>query len=137
MTEQLQHSERQATTQTPPAAEHTKGTSTKGIYCPRVNVVETANELFLSVDLPGVKPEDVSLDFKGEQLILHARCAPRHAGKRLIYAEYGVGDFYRAFRIAEDIETGQIEATMKDGVLTVRLPKAERVRPRRISVTSR
>ncbi len=103
-------------------------------YTPRVDVVETEHALVLYADLPGVKREDVSLTCKGDELILHAACAQRHAGRKRLYAEYGVGQYYRAFKIAEQVETGGIEASFKDGVLTVRVPKAEAVRPRRIAV---
>ena len=114
--------------------EMTKPQSAGGVYAPRVDVLETDDELLLYADLPGVSPDDVSLNCKGDELVLHARCAPRHAGKRPIYTEYGVGDFYRAFRIAEQVEPGGVEASLKDGVLAVRVPKADAVRPRRISV---
>ena len=133
MTEQLQNVERQAADQ--PREQAGKPRSAGGVFAPRVDVRETENEFLLRADLPGVKPGDVNLDCKGDELVLHARCAPRHAGKRLLHAEYGVGDFYRAFRIAEDVDTGKIEASLYDGVLTVRLPKAERAKPKRIAVT--
>jgi len=106
-----------------------------GILAPRVDVLETDDALLLYADLPGVKQEDLSLTCKGDELVLSAPCAPRNVGKKRLYAEYGVGDFYRAFRIAEGVDTGKIEATLVDGVLTVRLPKAERAKPKRIAVT--
>ena len=74
-------------------------------YTPRVDVFETDDALILYADLPGVKQEDVSLTCKGDELVLHATCAPRHAGKKLLYSEYGVSDFHRAFKIAEQVET--------------------------------
>ena len=59
-----------------------------------MDVLETEDALILYADLPGVKPDDVALTCKGDELVLHAACEPRHAGKRPIYAEYGVGDFH-------------------------------------------
>jgi len=106
-----------------------------GAYVPRVDVLETDDALTLYADLPGVKPGDVSLTCKGNELVLHAACAPRNVGKKRLYAEYGVGDFCRAFRLAEQVETDGIEASLTDGVLTVRVPKAAAVRPKRIAVT--
>jgi HSP20 family protein len=105
-----------------------------GAYIPRANVFETEDALLLFADMPGVKPEDVSLNFQGDQLVLHGRCGSRQNGKRPLHREYGVGNYYRTFLIAEQIEPGKIEAELKDGVLAVRVPKAEAVRPRRISV---
>ena len=104
------------------------------MFTPRVDVVETDDALTLYADLPGVKQEDVSLSCKGDELILHAACAPRNQGKRKLYAEYEVGDSYRAFKIAEQVETGEIAASLKDGMLTVRVPKADAVRTKRITV---
>jgi len=114
----------------------TKPRSTGGVYMPRVDVLETDDELLLYADVPGVKQDDVSLTCKGDEMVLHAACAPRNAGKKPLSAEYGVGDYYRAFRLAEQVETDRIEASIKDGVLTVRVPKAAAVRPKRIAVTS-
>jgi HSP20 family protein len=119
-----------------PRNESAKPRSSGRMYTPRVDVIETDDALVLYADLPGVKQEDVSLTCKGDELILHATCEPRHTGKRPLYAEYGVGDFYRAFKIAEQVETSGIEASLKDGVMTVRVPKAEAVRPKRIAVTN-
>ena len=118
---------------TPQAATAT-GRPADGVYAPRVDVVETDEDLLLYADLPGVRPEDVSLNCKGDQLILHARCAPRRFGTAAIHAEYGVGDFYRSFTVTEQVDCSGIEASLKDGVLAVRLPKAEAVRPKRIPV---
>jgi HSP20 family molecular chaperone IbpA len=105
-----------------------------GVYAPRVDVVETDDELLLYADLPGVRAEDVSLNCKGNELILHARCFPRRYGREATHAEYGVGDFYRSFAITEQVDHSGIEASLKDGVLAVRVPKAESVRPKRITV---
>lgn len=119
------------------SANGTASTQTKGadrVYAPRVDVVETDNELILYADLPGAKAEDVSLTCRAGELILHARCGPRGYGREPLHTEYGVGDFYRAFTVTEEVDCGGIEASLKDGVLAVRLPKAEAVRPKRIAV---
>lgn len=109
--------------------------ATRGLaYTPRVDVFETETELLLFADLPGVKPEEVEMRFENGELILHGRCKPRQTSTDYLLQEYGVGDFYRAFAIAETIDSNKISAELKDGVLTVHLPKTEAVRPRRITV---
>jgi len=118
-----------------PRNEMPKPRSSDGVYAPRVDILETDDELLLYADLPGVKQEDVSLTCQGYELVLHAPCAPRNVGKKALYTEYGVGDFYRTFRIAEQVETDGIEASLEEGVLTVRVPKAAAIRPKRIAVT--
>ena len=55
-------------------------------------------------------------------------------GYQLEYAEYGVGDYSRSFTVSEDIDRDKIEATVKNGVLRLTLPKAEAVKARRIDV---
>jgi len=105
-------------------------------FSPRIDVVENQNDLIVYVDLPGVKQEDVSLTCKGEQLMLHARCDSRVHGTKLLHAEYRIGDYYRAFTLPEQVDRDGIEASLQDGVLTIRVPKAEIARPKRIIVKS-
>jgi HSP20 family protein len=103
-------------------------------FTPRVDIMETEEESLLLADLPGVKPEDVDVRFENGELIIDGRCAPRHQGANYLLSEYGVGDFYRAFTISEQIDWQKISAELKNGVLTVHLPKAETVKPRKITV---
>lgn len=102
-------------------------------FTPRVDIFEADKELVLYADLPGVKPEDLDLHFEKGELILRAPCPPRKTGD-FVRQEYGVGDFYRAFTVAEDIDADKIAAELKNGVLTVHLPKAEKAQPRKIQV---
>lgn len=90
-------------------------------YTPCVDIIETNDELILYADLPGVKPGDVLLEQKGNELVLHAHCSPCFHGTKMLHAEYGMGDFYRAFTIAEEVDYDGIEASLKNGVLTVRV----------------
>jgi HSP20 family protein len=103
-------------------------------FTPRVDIMETEEESLLLADLPGVKPEDVDVHFDNGELSIDGRCAPRHQGANYLLSEYGVGDFYRAFTISEQIDWQKISAELKNGVLTVYLPKAETVKPRKITV---
>jgi len=117
-------------------ADQTQPERLRGGVCftPRVDIVETENELILSADLPGVRPEDVDLRYEQGQLILHGRCQPRRPERGTLLSEYDVGDFYRAFSIHESIDGSKIAAEFKNGVLTVHLPKMEQAKPRQISV---
>jgi len=105
-------------------------------FTPRVDIVETEKELVVYADLPGVRPEDVELRYERGELILHGKVRTRTYGRPVLLNEYGVGDFYRAFTIHENLDPGKIEAECKNGVLTVHLPKVEAARPRQISVKS-
>jgi len=103
-------------------------------YTPRVDILENNEELTLFADLPGVKPEDANIQYENGDLTLHARCACRQQGVNFVSKEYGVGDFYRVFTLGDTIDPEKIGAELKNGVLTVHLPKAEAVKPKRIAV---
>lgn len=107
---------------------------TRGVtYTPRVDILETEEELLLLADLPGVKEGDVDIRFESGELTLHARRAPAKRTGALLW-ENEVGDFFRAFRISEQIDAGKIWAELKTGVLTLHLPKVEAAKPRKITV---
>ena len=113
--------------------ERTRGGIT---FTPRVDIVETGEELLLLADLPGVRPDDLDIRFENGELVLVGRCAPRNENASFMLNEYGIGDFYRAFAMSETIDSTRIAAELKNGVLTVHLPKTERAKPKRIAVTA-
>ncbi|HEY3787332.1 MAG TPA: Hsp20/alpha crystallin family protein [Urbifossiella sp.] len=107
---------------------------TRGVtYTPRVDIVETEDELVLLADLPGVKEGDVDIRFENGELTLHARRAPAKMTGAVLW-ENEVGDFFRAFRISEQIDAEKIWAELKNGILTLHLPKVEAAKPRKIAV---
>src|SRR5258708_1208183 len=103
-------------------------------FTPRVDILETDKELILLADLPGVRNEDVELRFENGQVVLSGHVKPRLGDKQFALQEYEEGDFYRAFAIHESIDATKIEASCKQGILTVHLPKVEAVKPRQITV---
>jgi HSP20 family protein len=105
-------------------------------FTPRCDIRETSEELILYADLPGVRPDDLDVRLENGELIIHGRCTPRHADADLVAFEYGVGDFYRSFSVGEAIDPGRVAAELKQGVLTVHLPKREAAKPKRIAIRS-
>jgi HSP20 family molecular chaperone IbpA len=104
-------------------------------YSPRVDLVETEDELVLFADLPGVRSEEVDIRCEEGELQIHGKAQPRQdANVSYLTQEYGVGDFQRSFRLGETIDPGKISAELKNGVLTLHLAKSEKVKPRRIDV---
>ncbi|HJZ58272.1 MAG TPA: Hsp20/alpha crystallin family protein [Gemmataceae bacterium] len=101
---------------------------------PRVDVLETEDEFLVFADLPGVKPEDVDIRFEKGELTVHGQRPPAHLGKEPALREYEATSYHRAFGVAETIAADKITAELKNGVLTVRLPKVEAVKPKRIAV---
>jgi HSP20 family protein len=104
-------------------------------YVPVVDVYETAHELVLTADVPGATPEQIDIRYEEGELRITAPVAPRYQdGRKFLLQEYGVGDYTRTFRLGENLDPSKIEAQCKDGVLTLRLPKVEAVKPRKIAV---
>jgi len=115
-------------------SESTGAETTRGAqFTPRVDIYETEQELVLLADLPGVRSEDVDLRYERGELFLHGKVRPA-TPRNYLLNEYEVGDFYRSFSIHESIDHQRIAAEVKNGVLTVHLPKAEPARPRQIKV---
>ena len=103
-------------------------------FAPRVDVVETEHELLLFADLPGVSQDSVDIRFEKGELTLHARRTATMPTQGYTHREIDAGDYFRAFRISDKIAADKIVADLKDGVLTLHLPKAEAAKPRKITV---
>jgi HSP20 family protein len=117
-------------------AEQTQPERLRGgvFFTPRVDIIETDNELTVFADLPGAKPNEVELRYENGELTLHGRVQPRQPERGSLLNEYEVGDFYRAFAVGESIDGSKISADFKNGVLTIHLPKMEKAKPRQITV---
>ena len=111
-------------------------TTRPGTYFqPAVDIFETKDELVLVADMPGVPPDGVDVGLEGDELSIEGRVrSGEYDGLKPLYVEYGVGGYYRRFTLGEMIDREGIKAQMKNGVLVLRLPKAERARARRITV---
>jgi HSP20 family protein len=118
------------------AADVTAPETTRGgiYYTPRIDIYENAEEVVLLCDMPGVKPQDLDIRFEKGELSLYGKVQPRPAPADYLEEEYGIGDFYRSFTIGPEIDADKISAECRDGVLTLRLPKQEKVKPKRIAV---
>jgi len=104
-------------------------------YLPLVDILERADEIVLKADVPGTKPEDIDINFEDGILTIYAKVQPRQEpGTQYLLREYGIGDYHRSFQVSEAIDASKISAEYSDGVLTIHLPKAEAVRPRKIPV---
>jgi len=101
---------------------------------PAVDILEREEDLVLFADLPGVAPGDVDIRFENGELTVHGRRSPSHAGKDRPVGGEDVTNYFRSFRVSEQIAADKIEAGLKNGKLTLRLPKVEAAKPRRIAV---
>lgn len=103
-------------------------------FMPRVDIYERDADLLLLADLPGVRPDDVDLRYEQGELILQGKVSRRPHEGNIVFAEYEEGDFYRVFQIHETIDSARIEGELKNGVLTVHLPKVEKAKPRQVTI---
>lgn len=104
---------------------------------PHVDVLEDDTGLTLLVDLPGVPKEAIELKIEGDLLSIGGGIATRGPdGMQAIYAEVQVARYQRDFTLSRELDASRIEASNKDGVLHLRIPKTERAQPRRINVQS-
>lgn len=106
------------------------------IYRPNVDILEEQDELRLLADMPGVTADSIEIDFEEGVLTIQGKVAPRKVEGVSLLQEYGVGDFYRTFRVSEQVDASRIRAEYADGVLTVHLPKVEAAKPRKIEVST-
>jgi HSP20 family protein len=131
----------QEATLTKPAAEQNESaerTRSGRCYRPSVDILEQADELLVLADVPGAKGDAIEVKFEDGTLEIRAEVAPRQGDEQgYLLREYGVGDFYRSFRISETIDASRISAEYADGVLTLHLPKSEAAKPRKIAVSAK
>lgn len=100
---------------------------------PPVDIFEDDRGLIVVADLPGVSSDGADIRVDNGILTIEAR-AQHVVASRPVQREYELVGFYRQFQLPEEIDTGRISAELKNGVLTVVLPRVERAAPRRIQV---
>jgi HSP20 family molecular chaperone IbpA len=105
------------------------------VFTPSVDIFETEQELTLLADMPGVKADGVDIDLHENILTLMGDVQPPEGEKEVdLIREYRTGRYLREFTLSDNIDQSKIEAEIKDGVLKLKLPKAEAAKPRRIAV---
>ncbi|MCC7539809.1 MAG: Hsp20/alpha crystallin family protein [Deltaproteobacteria bacterium] len=105
------------------------------VVAPPVDIFENAQEVLVVADLPGVDAQGLAIRVDGEQLVLEGRRKSTSPGAP-VALEHRPADYRRSFVMPRGIDSTKIAAELKDGVLRLRLPKAEAVKPRRIPVTT-
>jgi HSP20 family protein len=131
MTAELTKTAPKSTQHAVPSAERTRAGAA---YTPRIDIWENESELILCADMPGVTADELEIQFEQRELRIYGKVAPRYQHLQLLDREYGIGDFFRSFAIGESIDASRISAELKQGVLTLHLPKTEKVKPRKIKV---
>ena len=102
---------------------------------PPVDIVENETGFSLYADLPGVAKERLDVKVDGDNLVIEAAAAvPLPEQLEILHGEVRHPHYRRSFTLSRELDPSKIEANLKDGVLTLHIPKAEAARPRRIEV---
>jgi HSP20 family molecular chaperone IbpA len=126
--------EKEKTMEKPDTEAARKAAAEKALV-PPVDIVETPDGITLTADLPGVSKEGLSVRVDGDTLSIEGDVSLGEARElQGVYAEVGVARYKRSFVLSRDLDASRIEAGVKNGVLTLRVPRAEQAKPRRIEV---
>ncbi|MBI4805657.1 MAG: Hsp20/alpha crystallin family protein [Desulfovibrio sp.] len=102
---------------------------------PATDIVETDEGFFIYMDIPGIPKESLIIDLNEDEIKVSGRTDyPAPDGEKLIHVEFGNGEYYRGFTLSHIVDKARIKATVKNGVLELHLPKAEKAQPRKIEI---
>ena len=112
-------------------------TKPRKVFKPDVDIIEEKEETVLTADLPGVDEKSLDITLEKNVLTIRGRVeAEILAGFRLAYGEYEVGGYERAFTLSDEMDWDKIQASIKNGVLKLVLPKAAAAKARKIAITT-
>lgn len=105
------------------------------VFVPPVDIYETEDDIFLEAEMPGTNEKSIDITLEKNILTLKGRvdlADPKDY--ELVYSEYETGDYQRSFTLNDTVDQERIEASYQNGVLKIRLPKAEPAKPKKIEV---
>jgi len=105
-------------------------------YQPAVDICETSDEVVLKYDMPGVDKDNVEITAERNTLTVSGNVDKEDLGEA-VYRETRIGHYRREFTLSDDVDPDSITAEMKAGVLTIKVSKPEKVKPKKIEITSR
>ncbi len=105
------------------------------MFVPAADIFEGENDLTVILEMPGVEKSNVDIHVEDGVLNVEGRLdLTKYQGLQPLYTEYNIGHYSRSFRLSNKIDQSKIAAEMKDGVLSLKLPKVEGAKPRTIQV---
>ena len=114
----------------------TETTTPARVFVPVTDIFETPEALTVVLEMPGVDRNSVEASVENDVLTIEGRIDfTKYEAMRPVYTEYNVGHYARSFEISDRIDQSKISAEIKDGVVTIVLPKAEQAKPRKIQVS--
>ena len=104
-------------------------------FMPATDIYEAEDALTVILEMPGVEKSNVNLHVEDGALNVEGRLdLAKYRGLQPLYTEYNIGHYSRSFRLSSKIDQSKIAAEMKDGVLSLKLPKVKEAKPRTIQV---
>lgn len=123
------------TTKGADSAEPSKGREEQPVLRPLVDIYEDAHGITVQAEMPGVSKERLNVQADRNNLLIEGDAAiDMPEGMEAIYADVQATRYARSFVLSGELETDAIDAKMKDGVLTIRIPKRSEFRPRKVEV---
>ncbi len=114
----------------------TEATTPARVFVPVTDIFENPEALTVVLEMPGVTRDSIEASVEDNVVTIEGRIDfAKYEGMQPVYTEYNVGHYARSFEISDRIDRSKISAEMKDGVVTIVLPKAEQARSRKIQVT--
>ncbi len=115
--------------------EKSERTRSGKVFIPATDIIETDSSIVMLVDMPGVDEKNIDVTLEDNELTIQGNVdAKGPEGYELLWSEYQMGDYYRSFSLSDVVDRDKIEATYKNGLLKLTLPKAEKMKPKQISV---
>lgn len=121
------------------AADNTAAAKTEAKPLPRVSpatdILEREDGFYVFMDIPGVRREDLKIDINENELLVTGRALQGASEKEtFLEVQFGPGEYVRAVSLSDRVDREKINANLKDGVLTLHLPRLEKAAPRRIPI---
>ena len=114
----------------------TETTTPARVFVPVTDIFETPEALTVVLEMPGVDRNSVEASVENDVLTIEGRIDfTKYEAMRPVYTEYNVGHYARSFEVSDRIDQSKISAEIKDGVVTIVLPKGEQAKPRKIQVS--
>jgi HSP20 family protein len=113
-----------------------EGTIPARMFLPAADIYEDRDTLKVLLEMPGVEKGNVNVHVEDGVLFVEGRLdVAKYRGLQPLYTEYNIGNYARSFRLSSAIDQDKIGAELKDGVLSLTLPKAEKAKPRTIQIS--
>ena len=113
-----------------------ESTAPVNLFVPTTDIFETEDSLKVLVEMPGVEKGNVEISVKDRILTIEGRIDfQKYAGMNPVYTEYNIDNFHRRFSLSNKVDSSKIRAEMRDGLLTLTIPKSEEAKAHKIEVS--